>query len=142
MDAQTQQAAIQPASTWRRFFNELIDVIIYYIVAFVSGLVLGLLGLGRFISENDVIRYIFAYALVFLYYFLFESVFQRTPAKFITGTKVVTTEGLMPSSGAIALRTLSRFVPFEPISYYTGKDEDKKRTWWHDRWTHTRVVRA
>ncbi len=142
MNVQTPQAAIQTASTWRRFFDVLIDTFFFYLAAVVVGMVLGILGLSRYLNENDLIAYVFAYGLYFCYYFFFEAAFQRTPGKFITGTKVVTSDGLMPSTRAIALRTLSRLVPFEPISYYTGKDEAQKRTWWHDRWTGTRVVKA
>jgi len=142
MDGQIRTAAIQPASAWRRFFDLVIDAIVFLAAGFVVSFVLGLLGLGRFLTESAAIRFVSSYALYFLYYFLFEATLQRTPAKFITGTKVVGTDGLKPTVGAIAARTLSRWVPFEAISIYTGKDEDKKRTWWHDRWTRTRVVRA
>lgn len=143
MEPQIQQAELQSASSWRRFFNLVIDIFLYYLASFCWGFMLGILGLARSFTESPyAARLILAYALLFLYYFAFEALFQRTPGKFITGTKVVMAGGGKPTLGTIAVRTLSRFVPFEPISAYTGKDEDKKRTWWHDRWTRTRVVRA
>src|SRR5262245_7686198 len=69
-----------------------------------------------------------------LYYFSFETVFQKTPAKFITHTKVVMRDGSKPDIATIMRRTLIRLVPFEPLS---GRREEG---WWHDRWTGTMVI--
>ncbi|MHC4365583.1 MAG: RDD family protein, partial [Planctomycetota bacterium] len=74
---------------------------------------------------------------VFLYYFIFEAICQRTPAKFITGTKVIASVGSKPTVGTIAKRTLIRFVPFEPFSIL-----GEKVYGWHDRWSGTYVIKA
>jgi uncharacterized RDD family membrane protein YckC len=71
------------------------------------------------------------------YHVVFEWLIGRTPAKFLTGTRVVTVSGGKPSFGQILGRTLARFVPFEPFSFFGSTP-----TGWHDRWSGTRVVRV
>lgn len=73
-----------------------------------------------------------------LYYFIFEFTLQRTPAKFVTRTYVVRTDGHKPTFKDIFIRTLSRLVPFEPFSFLVKIDEAKG---WHDRWSKTCVVK-
>jgi uncharacterized RDD family membrane protein YckC len=70
-----------------------------------------------------------AWLLIFLalgYYLGFEAVFSRTPAKWITKTRVIGFRGEKPRS---------RFVPFEPFSFFFGPRG------WHDNWSGTRVVK-
>ena len=69
------------------------------------------------------------------YFVLTEFCFQRTAAKFLTGSIVVNEYGTRPSLGSIILRTLIRFVPFEPFSCMHGNRG------WHDRWSKTFVIR-
>ncbi len=107
------------ASVGFRFANFIVDIIL-------SGIVYYLI-----LSEEPSLFMFY----LFCYYGFFESVFQRTPAKFITGTKVLMLDGTKPNFNTIAARTVSRFVPFEPLS-------GNKGTWWHDRWTQTLVVRT
>lgn len=102
---------------------------------------LAILIFGRSTFSNFWTGYFLALLVQFLYYFGFEAAFQKTPGKFITGTKVIMADGEKPGLGSIAKRTLIRLVPFEVISMYTGKSLSEKGTWWHDRWAATRVVR-
>lgn len=74
-------------------------------------------------------------ATVLVYFVFFESVFGRTPGKFLTGSVVVDSEFERPSLTRILGRTLSRFVPFEGLTFL-GRDASG----WHDRWSGTRVV--
>jgi uncharacterized RDD family membrane protein YckC len=91
-------------------------------------------------SPSDAMIVLIISTVFFLYYFLFETFLQRTPAKYITRTKVITRDGNKPGIGTIARRTLCRLVPFDPISAIgTPSDE---RSFWHDRWTQTLVVKA
>ena len=79
-----------------------------------------------------------AWLLIFLalgYYLVFEAVFSRTPAKWITKTRVIAVDGSKPRFTQILGRTLSRFVPFEPFSFFFGPRG------WHDSWSGTRVVK-
>ena len=82
---------------------------------------------GNSFGENYWINLLFSLSILFLYYFVFETLFQRTPAKLVTSTRVVLENGSKPDIAVISL--------------YTGKDPNHKGTWWHDRWTTTRVVK-
>jgi len=62
--------------------------------------------------------WIFA-AVIFIYYFIFESIWARTPGKWLSYTKVVDKKGLKPNFGKIFLRSIVRltviycfFIPF------------------------------
>jgi uncharacterized RDD family membrane protein YckC len=70
-----------------------------------------------------------------VYYGLFESVFMRTPAKFITNTMVVNRDGTTPDNSRIFLRTLCRQIPFESISFL-----GRPAIGWHDSLSKTLVV--
>lgn len=69
------------------------------------------------------------------YYVVFEGLFQVTPGKLITGTRVVDSNGHKPTFFQIFVRSLTRFVPFEPLSFFGSS-----KSGWHDRWSDTRVV--
>lgn len=109
------------AKPGKRFVNLLLDTFIRFLMTVVIVVMFG---------ENLWITLPF----VLVYYLFFESVFGRTPAKWITKTKVVTENGGRPRFTQILGRTLSRFVPFEPFSFL-GNERG-----WHDRWSGTRVV--
>ena len=80
----------------------------------------------------------------FLYFFICEYYWGKTLGKKICGLKVVNEDGTRPSAKAIVKRTLSKYIPFEFISFFfTDKDENGNMTrMWHDTIPHTRVVRA
>jgi uncharacterized RDD family membrane protein YckC len=140
MQQQHIQTINQVATTGRRFMNYVIDSILYEIGMFILINPLVRLIFGDFLYKNIWSSYLFASLILFFYYFIFEAIFQKTPGKFITGTKVVMMDGSKPDIATIAKRTLSRLVPFEVFSMYTGKEIENKGTWWHDRWAATRVV--
>ncbi len=54
--------------------------------------------------------YYFFFAIIFLYYLFFESIFRRTPGKWLTFTKVVNNTGGKPSFPQIILRSLIRLL--------------------------------
>lgn len=119
----------------RRFVNFIGDIILFRIALFLLIIPFVNTDFIQMIARNPGLDWLFGICLLIFYYFIFETAFQRTPAKFITGTKVVMQNGSKPDAGLIAKRTLSRFVPFEPFSGNNG-------TWWHDRWSKTRVVNS
>lgn len=142
MEQQENQVfTIPAATTGRRFINLVVDTILYEIGMFVVVNPLAQLLLGDRLKGNFWAGWLIGMFVLFMYYFVFELAFHRTPGKFITGTKVIMDDGSKPDIGTIAKRTLIRFVPFEAISMYTGKISKDKGTWWHDRWTTTRVVK-
>lgn len=75
---------------------------------------------------------------LFSYCFLFELLFKRTIGKMVFKFKI---EGLYVSLGTklliqVLIRTISRFIPFEPFSIFL--DEDKMM--WHDKLSKTKVI--
>jgi uncharacterized RDD family membrane protein YckC len=54
--------------------------------------------------------------------------------KLLFGTFVVSASGAKPAFGQIVKRTLCRYIPFEPFSFFG-------ETGWHDSISKTRVVR-
>lgn len=121
------------ASKELRFVNYLVDSVIASI----------LFNLLLLIIKVDVealmlnIWQFYAYILIanFLYFFLFETYTGKTPAKYITKTKVVTLDGKKPDFSEIAIRSICRFIPFEAFSFLGIKEYG-----WHDSISKTRVV--
>ena len=61
----------------------------------------------------------FFFGTLFIYYTLFESLFSRTPGKWVTYSKVVNRQGKRPSFFQVLLRSIARliiidmfFIPF------------------------------
>src|SRR5487761_2378963 len=69
--------------------------------------------------------YFFFWAVLFLYYLLFESIFSRSPAKWITLTRMVNRQGKKPGFSRILVRSLVRltlidcfFIPFLDVTLH------------------------
>lgn len=106
-----------------RFIHALIDGIIIVLIS---------KSLNQFLHTGFTIDII-----VFpLYYVLFEYFLQRTPGKYISKTMVVNDYGEKSNFSTILLRTLLRFIPFEPLSCL-----DDYSKGWHDRWSKTYVIK-
>jgi len=75
------------------------------------------------------------YWLVFYfgYYFLFELFGGRTPAKYLTKTKVINNDGNKPGFKQIFLRSLGRVIPIDSLSFLFGSG-------FHDYLSHTTVI--
>ncbi|MEG1377710.1 MAG: RDD family protein, partial [Myroides sp.] len=106
-----------------RFANFLIDTILFYCSFLLFGFAVGLsavvLGFDpSFFVELQNInpfldRLITAFIMVF-YYFGMETLTKgRSIGKFITGTKVVTLEGDLPTANVFLKRSFCRIIPFE-----------------------------
>ncbi len=80
--------------------------------------------------------YMFFYGTLFMYYFLFESLFTRTPGKWLTITKVVTTKGERPNILHILLRSLLRLTIIDP--FFIALWEKPL----HDKLSRTEVIEA
>lgn len=128
-----------PAGIWRRVSNFLLDKIFKVAFSFFVGLFIGLLFLimGTDASSISMLGWtIIGILSYFLYYLLFEGMWQRTVAKFITGTKVVMRDGSKPPFKNIFGRTLARLIPFEPLSFLFSPFP----IGWHDMLSKTIVV--
>lgn len=124
------------ASQNLRFVNLLLDSVGLFALAF------GLGALAQIADETFLERGSdgFWVLMSLVYYTGFEASLGRTPAKFLTGTRVVATEGGPASVGQALVRSVVRLVPFEPLSFLFSRG--RAPVGWHDRWSGTRVVRA
>ena len=83
------------------------------------------------VSFSISMKFLFAMPI---YYFLFEFTLQKTPGKFITGTRVIDEYANKPNFGTMLTRSVVRMVPFEGFSCLSERG-------WHDKWSNTYVVR-
>jgi len=133
---------VEAAGKWRRFFNFLIDYAVAYglifVVAFAAAIVFGeqVVAWAENIDRwTDVLLTVTAR---FLYYTFFEGLLGFTIGKLITNTRVVDEQGNRLPFGRAALRSLCRFIPFEPFSLLLS-DDDVRRGW-HDSLAKSYVV--
>ncbi len=129
---------LNTASQNKRFLNYIIDMICFYLLSIVVGYLLGYFVIGYLGFENlfsYINENILNYILFFLYYLLFEGLINTTPGKTLTKTKVVTYQGERPNFAITIGRSLSRLIPFDPLSFLT-----KNPNGWHDRISKTYVV--
>ena len=136
---ESNKALSKTASRGKRFANYILDRIFFSIIIFILSFILGLFlpAFTNFIIEdsNIAIFYLLFFIVAIVYYSTFEIITGRTIAKYITKTKVVDENGNKPKYSAILLRTLSRFIPFEPFSFLFSADSG-----WHDRLSKTTVI--
>ena len=112
-----------------RFANLIIDYVLYSVLCFAIGALSVMVGYPQLAA-------VLTWPALLGYYVFFEGVFNATPGKMITRTRVVQIDGSKPTIGQVFGRTLSRFVPFEVFSFLGSGSG------WHDRWSRTRVVRV
>jgi uncharacterized RDD family membrane protein YckC len=135
------------ASKGRRFLNMIIDRIVFYLIFALIGVLLGLIFSlvgyeeGIIWIENlsyitPLLDYLITFLAIFAYFMILESLVSRTIGKALTKTIVVLENGEKPTPKDIAIRTISRFVPFDPFSFLGDPSRG-----WHDSWSNTYVVR-
>ena len=127
----------EPASRGRRFGNFLIDMVCYYLLAMLVGIVLGLMHMAYLLRMSVAGNYLFGGVVIVLYYLPMEVLFGRTVGKLVTGTRVVAESGEPADFLKVLGRTLTRLVPFEAFTFLNSKGIGL-----HDRWSGTRVVRT
>ena len=120
------------ASSGKRFANMIIDLIGYYVLAAIIGIGLGIVGKVSYLE--GISGTFFSILIMFIYFFVLESLFGKSLGKMITKTKVVMEDGSKPSNVQIMKRTLGRFIPFDGFSFLG------KSIGWHDSISKTRVV--
>ena len=139
IDLSTQELNLVRASQGKRFGN-------YFIDRFALKLVSSLFSISSttfMLSDIDIdtsrlFGLVGIYLLFdFLYYFLLEfNLGGKTLGKYVTNTRVVNMDGSKPTADTIALRSISRYVPFEIFSFLGGD----RPIGWHDRWSKTIVI--
>ncbi|MCB1227839.1 MAG: RDD family protein [Verrucomicrobiales bacterium] len=126
------------ASRWKRFFNYLIDLVVYQLIAeVVIQLVFqsGLFDLHIEILETQIYGFLIAIAVMVAYYAILEYSFGASIGKLITGTRVITSNGEPLGIGQIVGRSFARLIPFELFSFFGTKPRG-----WHDSLSQTLVV--
>jgi len=136
------------ASQGQRLLNLLMDTIIaQYGLTYLGSFAVGWVWAA--VDEENAFLYLsegsgsaifiaLAISLVILlaYYTCCEKLFHGyTLGKLITGTKAIREDGLPLTWRNALLRTLTRWVPFEPFSALGTAP-------WHDTWTGTRVIKT
>lgn len=138
---------IRPASQGKRFLNFFVDSIVIQIPVQLGSFALGMTYAlvkqsgGGEITQDDltilqIIGFFWGLTALVGYYVLMELMFQRTIAKFLTGTIVVNNDGLRPTFQQILGRSLARCIPFEPFSFLAKQPP----VGWHDSLSKTLVV--
>ena len=132
------------ATRGQRFLNCILDLLIVHIILASIGTTIIIIGdvsnnyeLANWIeSTTTVEKLLFWSVILFLYYFLTETYFSRTFAKYFTKTIVVTKDGSRPNKRTISIRTLSRFIPLEALTFLGTNVRGL-----HDLFSDTYVVR-
>lgn len=125
---------IDYASKNTRFYNFIIDKFFIW-VFFIIHVLLFEEWIKIIVGEGSAIKNIIYFLFIyFLYYLIFESLFGRTPAKFLTGTKVIDENENRPNLKTILIRNLSRLIPFDSFSFLMSD------TGWHDSISKTSVI--
>ncbi len=148
-DVAVRPEEMRVASQGKRFLNMLVDSILIHVLSWIAGFVIGVfyayfkVSTGSVITPEDEawlsIVGLLVGMLVFVAYFVVtETVFQRTLAKFLTGTIVVTADGRRPPFSQIVGRSFARIIPFEAFSFLGSRQP----VGWHDSLSGTRVVVA
>ncbi len=130
------------ASTGKRFLNYLIDLVLFYVIVFLFGIILALTA-PSFIDDLNsgntglnLLDRLFTLILYALYMSVVEAIFKgRSLGKLITGTKAVNLDGTPISAGTAFARGFSRAVPFCAFSALGTPCNP-----WQDSWTNTMVI--
>src|SRR5688572_19201004 len=90
------------ASRGTRFANFIVDSICRMIMGAIIGFVAG-------VTDEQLLGLALSFGSMIGYYLFFEGVFQATPGKMVTRTRVVDLDGNKPTFMQIFGRTLARF---------------------------------
>lgn len=122
------------ASLEKRLANYLLDGLLSFVLFIILVVFLALLDVGdEFAGGFIVFSILVGYPL---YYFVFETLLVgKTPAKYLTNTRVVDLDGYPASQSSLIIRSLCRMVPFERYSYLFNYEKG-----WHDVWSKTMVI--
>ncbi|WP_072783538.1 RDD family protein [Flavobacterium haoranii] len=99
-----------------RFYNFLIDLLIFYIFVLIFSKIMNIY------FEKHKLKYLMI-LFYYLYYFILELIYGQTIGKMITKTKVVNTDNdENPNFTRIFIRTISRLIPIDFLSYLITKN--------------------
>ncbi len=132
------------ATRAQRFMNCILDTLIVHIILISIATTVVIIGnitnnydLTKWFESRTIFQRLLLWAvMLFLYYFLTETYFSRTFAKYFTKTIVVKKDGSRPNKRAISIRTLTRFIPLECLTFLGTNVRGL-----HDLFSDTYVVR-
>ncbi|WP_343634359.1 RDD family protein [Fluviicola sp.] len=124
-----------------RFGYFMIDVVFFYIITFIIGVVIGIIvvatgNVEELRPDSGLIKFLdkMGYLIFFLYYAISEGLGGTTLGKLICGYTVIDEyANKVPFSKAL-LRTVCRYIPFEAFSCFAERG-------WHDTLSKTYVVK-
>jgi len=124
------------ATTFKRFANYLIDLVVLYILAFGVIMIFGM-SRPKFLNGFDGLSGRLIFLLIYgLVMFITEAMFNgRSLGKLITGTRAVNANGSDITFQKVFIRNMVRAVPFIAFSALGNPC-----TPWHDLWSDTIVV--
>ncbi|HTD92837.1 MAG TPA: ATP-binding cassette domain-containing protein [Chitinophagaceae bacterium] len=130
---------LRPAAWWKRGLNLLLDLLILGAIGWaLAPAFLSVTGIDILADGTWWQQYIYSAVIVLLYYTLFEYLTGRSPAKFITSTKVVVEGvGTRPSFLDCFIRSATRLIPLEFLGFFS-----RNPVGWHDDLSTTRVIEA
>ena len=121
----------------QRFAHHIIDLILSIVICS-KFVILTSMSLLESIEDLFGERFAMYFVIVLsrlLYFVFFETLFNASPAKFLTESRLIANDNTKINVKTTFLRTLSRHVPFEGFSYL-GEGNG-----WHDKWVKTSVVK-
>lgn len=137
----TTEISFFKADNWQRLLHFIFDTIIFGIIGFqflfVFAHTKGFDSVFRSVEmlfNRQILPTIIVIFFGTLFYFVFESLFQATPGKFLTESRVVNKQGLKVPASTIFKRSLSRNIPFDPLSFLAKAN-------WHDAVSNTVVYK-
>lgn len=132
------------ATREQRFINFILDFLIIHTILISIGTTAVII--GEISNNYDMINWVesrttleklfFWSVIVFFYYFLTEAYFSGTFAKYFTKTVVISKDGSRPKIKMIIIRTLTRFIPFEGLTFLSSNIRGL-----HDLFSNTYVVK-
>lgn len=141
-DFLTLEAELVRATTGQRFANYLIDVILFYALFFIVGIVLAIVSpstiedLDNQSAGFNLLDRLISLIFYALYMGIVEAVFKgKSLGKLITGTRAVNMDGTKISFATAFARGASRAVPFCVFSAFGTPCNP-----WQDKWTNTMVI--
>lgn len=145
MQKRVYKGTVKSISSGARFGHHLLDIVIISLIQ--NGInelgTIWLVAQGnishadyQFYDAMGIVIWIISVFGGLLYYFLMEMLFQQTLGKMATQSVVVDEYGNKPTAWQFFLRTICRWVPFEPFSCLGTPSRG-----WHDTWSKTYVIR-
>lgn len=124
-----------------RFGYFMIDVVFYYILTFIIGLIVGIVvvatgNVDMLEPGSGFVKFLdfMGYPIYFLYYAIFEGLTGASLGKLICGYTVIDEQANKISFPKALLRTICRYIPFEAFSCFAERG-------WHDTLSKTYVVK-